>query len=65
VYTRDLATAMKCSRAIKSGSVWINNFGVNDIIPPAGGYKKSGFGKDFGVTGLLKFMQLKSIIVKA
>ena len=65
VYTRDLAVAMKCSRSIKSGSVWINNFGVNDVVPPVGGYKKSGFGKDFGLDGLMKYMHTKSVIVKA
>ena len=65
VYTRDLTTAMKCSRAIKAGTIWINHFGVNDIIAPVGGYKRSGFGKDFGLDGLLKYMRTKSISVKA
>jgi aldehyde dehydrogenase (NAD+) len=65
VYTRNLNTAMKCARAIKSGSVWINCFGVNDIIAPVGGYKKSGFGKDFGQDGMLKYMRSKSILVKS
>ena len=65
MYTRDLNTAMKCSRAIKSGTVWVNNFGVNDIVAPVGGYKRSGFGKDFGLDGLLKYMRTKSILVKA
>ena len=64
LYTRDLATAMKCSRAIKAGAVWVNQFGVNDIIAPIGGYKKSGFGKDFGVEGLLKYMHVKNVSVK-
>ena len=65
LYTRDLATAMRSSRAIKAGTVWINHFGVNDIIAPVGGYKKSGFGKDFGLEGLLKYTHTKSISVKA
>ncbi len=64
VFTRDLATAMRCSRAIKAGAVWVNQFGVNDIIAPIGGYKKSGFGKDFGVEGLLKYTHLKNVSVK-
>ncbi|WP_174279023.1 aldehyde dehydrogenase family protein, partial [Sphingomonas bacterium] len=64
LYTRDLATAMRASKAIKAGSVWVNQFGVNDIIAPVGGYKKSGFGKDFGVEGLLKFMHIKGISIK-
>ena len=65
LYTRDLATAMRSSRAIKAGTVWINHFGVNDVIAPVGGYKKSGFGKDFGLEGLLKYTHTKSISVKA
>lgn len=65
LYTRDLATAMRASRSIKAGTVWVNQFGVNDIIAPVGGYKKSGFGKDFGMEGLLKYTHSKSISVKA
>ena len=65
LYTRDLATAMRTSRAIKAGTVWVNQFGVNDIIAPVGGYKKSGFGKDFGMEGMLKYMHTKSISVKS
>ena len=65
LYTRDLATAMRASRSIKAGTVWVNHFGVNDIIAPVGGYKKSGFGKDFGLEGLLKYTHSKSISVKA
>ena len=65
VWSRDLATAMRSSRSIKAGTVWINQFGVNDVVVPVGGYKKSGFGKDFGVEGLLKFTHMKNISVKA
>lgn len=63
VYTRDLATAMKCSKAIKAGTVWVNRFGVNDIVTPVGGYKKSGFGKDFGLEGMLKYTHTKNISI--
>ena len=65
LYTRDLARAMRSSRAIKAGTVWVNQFGVNDVIAPVGGFKKSGFGKDFGIEGLLKYTHSKSISVKA
>ncbi|WP_174296918.1 aldehyde dehydrogenase family protein [Sphingomonas bacterium] len=65
LYTRDLATAMRSSRSIKAGTVWVNQFGVNDIVAPVGGFKKSGFGKDFGMEGLLKYTHSKSISVKA
>ncbi|MBL0420037.1 aldehyde dehydrogenase family protein [Ramlibacter sp. AW1] len=62
VHTRDIAKALKAARAIQAGTVWVNHYGPNtDPNQPMGGYKQSGFGKDFGVMGLEKFLKTKNI----
>lgn len=61
VHTRDLQRAHRVSRALQSGSVWINS--ISSIAPqgPYGGYKQSGFGRTGGLAGLQEFVQTKNI----
>jgi acyl-CoA reductase-like NAD-dependent aldehyde dehydrogenase len=61
VHTRDLQRAHRVSRALESGSVWINS--ISSIAPqgPYGGYKQSGFGRTGGIDGLQEFLQAKNI----
>ena len=64
VHTADLGKAFRAARAIQAGTVWVNGFGPNpDPNAPMGGYKQSGFGKDFGVLGMEKFFKLKNIAI--
>lgn len=44
VYTDDLDTAHRVSKAIRAGTVSINCFSEGDTGVPFGGYKESGFG---------------------
>src|SRR5262249_55062054 len=62
VHTRDINKALKAARSIEAGTVWINSYGRGtDIASPFGGYKQSGFGKDFGIAGYEKYLRSKSI----
>jgi 5-carboxymethyl-2-hydroxymuconic-semialdehyde dehydrogenase len=46
VWTRDLATAMTCSRRIRAGTIWINTPMMRELRAPFGGYGQSGIGRD-------------------
>ncbi|MGG1662054.1 aldehyde dehydrogenase family protein [Brevibacillus sp. NRS-1366] len=61
VWTKDIDKAMTVSRALRSGSVWVNT--LIDIVPelPAGGYKASGFGRELGTFSIDEFMEVKTI----
>jgi acyl-CoA reductase-like NAD-dependent aldehyde dehydrogenase len=64
VWTRDLSRALKVTRAMKAGTVWINTYGGADPISPFGGYKQSGFGRELGIHSLDLYTQIKSVYVK-
>ncbi|MBO0845768.1 MAG: aldehyde dehydrogenase family protein, partial [Nocardioides sp.] len=64
VWTKDLSSAHRMSRAIRAGTVWVNCFDESDITVPFGGYAQSGFGRDKSLHALDKYTQLKTTWIK-
>jgi acyl-CoA reductase-like NAD-dependent aldehyde dehydrogenase len=64
VYTRDLETAVRCMREIRSGTVWINDPLTDNDAGPFGGFKQSGFGRELGQEGLEAFQETKHVHIE-
>ncbi|OWM66018.1 hypothetical protein CDL15_Pgr015444 [Punica granatum] len=62
IVTKDLNVANRVSRSIRSGIIWINCYFEFDSDFPYGGYKLSGFGRDSGLEGLQKYLQVKTVV---
>uniref|UniRef100_A0A2N9FXN1 Aldehyde dehydrogenase domain-containing protein n=1 Tax=Fagus sylvatica TaxID=28930 RepID=A0A2N9FXN1_FAGSY len=62
IVTKDLNVANTVSRSIRAGTIWINCCLVVDNDCPLGGYKMSGFGREFGLEALHKYLQVKSVV---
>ncbi|CAH1426372.1 unnamed protein product [Lactuca virosa] len=62
IATNNLNIANTVSRSLRAGIVWINCYLAFDADSPYGGYKLSGFGREFGMEGLYKYLQVKSVV---
>jgi gamma-glutamyl-gamma-aminobutyraldehyde dehydrogenase len=60
LWTSDLSTAHKVSRALKAGTVWVNCYEEGDLTVPFGGMKQSGNGRDKSAHALEKYTELKT-----
>jgi (Z)-2-((N-methylformamido)methylene)-5-hydroxybutyrolactone dehydrogenase len=63
VWTRDLARALRVSKAIQAGTVWINTYRAIACQSPFGGTKESGFGRERGEAALDEFTTLKNVMI--
>jgi phenylacetaldehyde dehydrogenase len=64
VWTSDVSKAHSLAKLIHAGTVWVNCQLVYDYSIPYGGYKQSGWGREFGFEGLEAYLQTKSVFVQ-
>ena len=65
VWTRDGARQFRMARRVRSGQVFINNYGAGGGVElPFGGYKSSGYGREKGFEALYGFTVLKTVAVR-
>jgi 4-guanidinobutyraldehyde dehydrogenase/NAD-dependent aldehyde dehydrogenase len=60
IWTSNLAKAHKAARAIRAGTVHVNQYDNDDMTVPFGGYKQSGNGRDKSLHALEKYTELKT-----
>ncbi|MGW2027365.1 aminobutyraldehyde dehydrogenase [Streptomyces decoyicus] len=63
VWTADHARAMRATRALHTGIVWVNTHGTTVSEMPHGGVKHSGYGSDLSLAGLLDYTQVKHVML--
>jgi len=61
VRTSDPARGERVVRALRHGTVWLNDFGYYTAAAEWGGFGKSGNGRELGPTGLAEYQELKHI----
>jgi aldehyde dehydrogenase (NAD+) len=62
VWTKDHATAMRVSRDLDFGAVWINTHILLTAEMPHGGFKYSGYGKDLSMYGVEDYTRIKHVM---
>jgi len=62
VWTKDHGRAMRVSRRLDFGCVWVNTHIPMAAEMPHGGFKHSGYGKDLSVYGLEDYTRIKHVM---
>lgn len=64
VWTNDLSRAHRMAHLVQAGQVSINCHGAVDIGVPFGGYKRSGWGREYGESALDLYAEIKAITAR-
>lgn len=63
VWTKDITRAIRVSRAIETGRMWVNTYNQIPEGAPFGGYKESGIGRETHKVMLEHYTQQKNIMI--
>jgi acyl-CoA reductase-like NAD-dependent aldehyde dehydrogenase len=63
LWTRDLACAHRISRAMQTGTVWVNRYYNFQPGQGVGGYKQSGFGREGTLDTLDHYTVTKNVVI--
>ena len=61
VWSADSDKAVRVARALRHGTIWINDYGPYRPQAEWGGYKQSGTGRELGWHGLSEYLEIKHI----
>ena len=62
IWTRDAGRAIRMSKAIRAGMVWVNTFRAYSFTVPIGGMKHSGLGRESGLESIDEYLETKSVM---
>lgn len=63
VWSHDINRAIRVSRAVETGRMWVNTYGSTPAHIPFGGYKKSGLGRETHLMMMDHYSNVKSIMI--
>lgn len=63
VWVKDIAKAMRVSKAVRAGIVWVNTYRSISPIAPIGGSGLSGYGRESGFEAIHEYTQSKVVWV--
>ena len=63
VFTTSLERAHRAASRLRTGTVWVNTYNLNDPALPFGGFKESGWGREMGRDVLENYLENKAVCI--
>ncbi|KFG98158.1 carnitine dehydratase [Burkholderia paludis] len=60
VWTTSMGKALRMTRNLEAGTVWVNSYRAVSYLAPFGGYKQSGIGRESGYEMIKEYLQTKT-----
>jgi len=61
LWTNDLTRAVRMTRKLRAGTVWVNTYRQVSFMSPFGGFGRSGIGRENGIAAVAEFMEPKCV----
>jgi aldehyde dehydrogenase (NAD+) len=61
VWTQSIKRALTMSERLEAGTIWVNTYRAVSYMSPFGGYKRSGIGRESGLSAIREYLQEKSV----
>jgi (Z)-2-((N-methylformamido)methylene)-5-hydroxybutyrolactone dehydrogenase len=61
VFTKDGARALRVTKRLRAGIVWVNTYRVVSPIAEFGGFKESGYGRESGLQAVYDYTRPKTV----
>jgi aldehyde dehydrogenase (NAD+) len=63
VFTADVSRALRVTRRLEAGDIWVNAAFVRQTETPFGGWKQSGVGRELGMAGVCEYVSFKRVAI--
>jgi aldehyde dehydrogenase (NAD+) len=63
LWSESITRAHRVARELDTGTVWVNTYRTSAAQAPFGGVKRSGYGRERGVEGLMEYLRVKNTMI--
>ena len=61
VFTTNIGRALRVTKSLRAGIVWVNTYRMVSPMAPFGGYKDSGYGRESGLDAIYDYTRPKAV----
>ncbi len=64
IFTKDIDRALRLTKKLDAGTIYVNEYFSGEMASPFGGVKKSGIGRERGLETLENYTRIKNVVIR-